>query len=148
MILMDFGWSQPNFYHLELASHLEMIIAWEATICVLVKLGLGYVIVLHGVRDTRRRCQLSEERRPYISGDCFYGTWGGVRHTRRRCGLSEERHHMCSTKGGIRHTPCRCEIVEELCLVVLRRWKQCIVRSTSGFIVWSWDIRIGGQLQD
>ena len=64
-----------DFYHLKLASHLEMIIAREATICVLVKLGLGCVIVLlwskgekdftNGVRDTQRRCRLLEERCPY-----------------------------------------------------------------------------------
>ena len=34
-----------DFYHLELASHSEMIIAWEATICVLVKSGLGRFIL-------------------------------------------------------------------------------------------------------
>ena len=33
-----------DFYHLELASRSEMIIAWEVTICVLVKLGLGKLI--------------------------------------------------------------------------------------------------------
>ena len=38
------GWTQwrlEDFYHIKLASHSKMIIAWEEPICVPIKLGLG-----------------------------------------------------------------------------------------------------------
>ena len=137
--LMDFGWSKSktiggwrqwrleDFYHLKLASRLEMITVGEATICVPVKLGLGQFLP----KDKRGidRFVSVKKRRGLAMWFSFYWVRGErfqewhLRHSEEiltfRGKMSRHISGDCfyDTWGGVRHTQRRCGLLEEMCLM-------------------------------
>ena len=68
-------WRLEDFYHLKLASRLEMITAWEEPICATVKLGLGKLIP-EDKRGLDRFVSL-KKRGGLAAWLSFYGVRGG-----------------------------------------------------------------------
>ena len=93
------GWRQwrlEDFYYLKLASLLEIIPTWEATICVPVKVGLGQFLP----KDKRRIDRFVSLKKRGGLAMCLSFYWvrrggqdfkNGIWDTWRRCWLLEER---------------------------------------------------------